>query len=351
VAIQVCRAALPFVTSVASGASGPETVMKSNWTALVALSLALVTETGRGMQPALGLGAGSEGLSLLLVAAAPAVQEDDESGSDDGIQGTSVEPAEAIAGGGDNESREVGQPERDLASGQPGSPSNRRLDARGSNRSPAVNPQESRFRTGNRPGGFGSVDRQNRDFPASSSRRGGSRNSGRRLERGAPGSERGSSEDVSGSDYSNYRLIAERNIFNTTRVPRSNPARGEGRRTPPTETLTLVGILSYGKGSYAFFDGSNSRRAKVLETGGTVATYQIADIAPDLVRLQGTNTNVELRVGMKLRKGEDGWQVVGSGAPTVRLGSNGAELSAADSSGDENDIVKRLMRQREEETK
>ncbi len=121
-------------------------------------------------------------------------------------------------------------------------------------------------------------------------------------------------------------------------------------RRAPLETLTLVGILSYEKGSYAFFDGSASQHRKVLGSGGSIAGCKVAAITADAVKLQASTNTFELRIGMQLRRGEGAWQVVGGGgAVSPRTSSEPSVV--ADSGGDENDIVKRLMRQREDEMK
>src|SRR5262245_49763727 len=58
-----------------------------------------------------------------------------------------------------------------------------------------------------------------------------------------------------------FRLIADRNIFNPNRSGRT-PEREYTRREPErrvrTESLALVGTMSYDHGLFAFFDGSNS---------------------------------------------------------------------------------------------
>jgi hypothetical protein len=87
----------------------------------------------------------------------------------------------------------------------------------------------------------------------------------------------------------------------------------------------------------------------VLEPGGTLASYKVAEIAPDAVKLQASTNSLELRIGMKLQKGEEGWEVAG-GAPGSTSGDR-FNSRASDSSGDETDVVKRLMQQREQETK
>jgi hypothetical protein len=147
-------------------------------------------------------------------------------------------------------------------------------------------------------------------------------------------------------EYVSFKLISDRNIFNASRARRgSRPT--EERRQARIETITLVGTMSYEKGYYAFFDD------KVLERGKTIAQHKILEVDGRGVKLEaGTNT-IELLVGMQMRREEEGsWEVVQRSAPAVASsGTSGSSSAsgASDAPGDESDIVKRLMRQREQE--
>ena len=148
-------------------------------------------------------------------------------------------------------------------------------------------------------------------------------------------------------DYTAFKLIAERNIFNSARSSRSGRARADERKPSHVDTLTLVGTLAYEKGFYAFFDGSSGAYKKVVEPGSEIAGYKIAQVDGNRVQLEaGTNT-VNLTVGMQMRREEEGdWQVIGGSAADSKTAA--ASASSAD---DENDIVKRMMQQREQELK
>jgi hypothetical protein len=62
------------------------------------------------------------------------------------------------------------------------------------------------------------------------------------------------------SDYTSFRIIAERNIFNPNRSGRAgrNATRREPEKRKRVESFALVGTLSYEKGQFAFFDGASS---------------------------------------------------------------------------------------------
>ncbi|HTG45297.1 MAG TPA: hypothetical protein VK633_12270, partial [Verrucomicrobiae bacterium] len=113
---------------------------------------------------------------------------------------------------------------------------------------------------------------------------------------------------ASGLDLQSFRIISERNIFNPNRSsrgerpPRQDRDRSSERRTR-NESISLVGIMSYDKGWFAFFDGSSAEYRKALQPNDAIAGYTISEIAPNFVKLESTNSQpVELRVGMQLRK-------------------------------------------------
>jgi hypothetical protein len=211
---------------------------------------------------------------------------------------------------------------------------------------------DPRSRGNSRPSAPSANNRRNRDVPSSSSRRdaGASRNSGRGVERSPRNRDRGA-EDAANAALPAFKLIAERNIFDTTRSPRSSRGRTEEGRAAPAETVTLVGILSYEKGSYAFFDGSSSQHKKVLEAGATLIGYKLAEITPDAVKLQASTNTLELRIGMKMRKGENGWELPESEIAMASARSGANVATSNDSNADEAEIVKRMMQRREEDLK
>jgi hypothetical protein len=122
-----------------------------------------------------------------------------------------------------------------------------------------------------------------------------------------------------------FRTISDRNIFNPNRV-----ARGSGRPAarPTTsapaarvESFSLVGIMAYEKGPFAFFDGTKSDYKKALQTGETIGDYHVLHLTASEVKLaSGTNT-FDLKVGMQMRREDEGdWFLSEGGeAPRRRL--------------------------------
>ncbi len=123
-----------------------------------------------------------------------------------------------------------------------------------------------------------------------------------------------------GGDFSAFSIIAERNIFNPSRASGKNARRAEAPAAR-VDTVALVGTMSYDKGRFAFFDGSDSEYRKVLAQGGTIAGYTIAEIHNDAVKLENDGKVLELKVRSRLRREDGGeWHLDTSAGPYVRAG-------------------------------
>lgn len=157
-------------------------------------------------------------------------------------------------------------------------------------------------------------------------------------------------------DYSSFRIITERNIFNANRSARSPGRSRDSRRPPRVEAFTLVGTLSYEKGLYAFFDGSSSDFKKALQPGGAIAGHKIRDINGHGVALEAGTNRIDLRVGMQMRREDEGeWRIGAASGPSSISASTTSSQSAASGAsgaiGELSDVLKRLMEQRERENK
>ena len=161
-----------------------------------------------------------------------------------------------------------------------------------------------------------------------------------------------------GTDYSSFEVIPERNIFNPDRYGYTyHPPRHEYE----VPTFSLAGTMSYRKGMFAFFDGTSDDYRKALQKGGTIAGYTVAKIDFDGVQLQFSGKTIDLKVGAVMRKDGDAWDLdqTGEWNETAATESEPASESTASdqtstnlpSSGEENDVLKRLMEKREQELK
>lgn len=171
------------------------------------------------------------------------------------------------------------------------------------------------------------------------------------------------------------RRIAERNIFDPDRQPR---VRGESRPAPKPKPVVaadaaewgLVGVMTYARGTFAFFDGNAPEYRKTLGQDATIAGHTIRAISPQSVTLVESNgPPVQLRVGQRLRRDSEGlWQPVvaaGSEAFTRNGPANDTTGSAGGSAGSatvpasnsaedppgSDEILKRLLKKREQEMK
>jgi hypothetical protein len=163
-------------------------------------------------------------------------------------------------------------------------------------------------------------------------------------------------QETNRNSFASFQVISQRNIFDPNREPR-RPGRtrssGPGH-TRSVDAFSLVGIMSYGKGDFAFFDGTNSEYRKIVEASGAIAGYKVAEITPGGVKLENGKQTVEMKVGAQMQRDDERWQLVArnelpAAAPTT---SEPASAPVADSSAAEpNEILQRLMQQREQESK
>jgi len=158
------------------------------------------------------------------------------------------------------------------------------------------------------------------------------------------------------TDYSFFKMIVDRNIFD----PNRNPHRAEkrGQRGPEVEAFSFVGTMSYDKGTFAFFDGTSSTYRKALQVNGTIAGYKVKEIEPNVVKLEGDGKEIEMPVKAQMRhETQGGWRLVAqSESPTEPTEEDVSEASSssgtdAGSGGEVSDVLKKLMQQREQELK
>jgi len=110
-----------------------------------------------------------------------------------------------------------------------------------------------------------------------------------------------------GESYSDFKLIAKRNIFNPNRTSRQKV---EVPRTPKVEAFALVATMSYEKGDFAFFDGSNPAFKKAVQVGGQIGDCTVTAIAYDHVSITNAALQLDLPIHMQLRRVDEGqWQL------------------------------------------
>jgi hypothetical protein len=222
----------------------------------------------------------------------------------------------------------------------------------------------NRFDSSSRPEGgsrFQGSSRSQKDDRRSRGRRSsGSSGSANNYSRGGDRSQTnslgGTNDGPNTLDYASFKVIVDRNIFDPNRFPSRGPV--VVRQGPPRsfDSLTLVGTMTYEKGTFAFFDGTSSQYKKALKLTDAIAGYKVTRIAPNSVKLASGTNELELSVGAQLRREEDGpWLLAGqsrsyAAAPaspaTTTTATTGSDAAA---SGADSDVLKRLMQKREKE--
>jgi hypothetical protein len=181
-------------------------------------------------------------------------------------------------------------------------------------------------------------------------------------ETNAPTSHTSSSSAASrapGVSLESFHLIQDRNIFNPNRsgrTPEREYTRREERRAR-VESFALVGTLSYEKGYFAFFDGSSSDYRTVLKASDSIAGFTVAAVNPQQVMLQSSNHgDVALPLGMQLQRHDEGKWELAAHVDSTANGRSSAYGSSTNSgtnglsiAGGNEEVLKRLMKQREDE--
>jgi len=165
-------------------------------------------------------------------------------------------------------------------------------------------------------------------------------------------------------DYPSFQIIRDRNIFDMNRSPRSSynsrpVVRTEERRSSRSESIALLGTMSYEKGRFAFFDGSSSQYHQVLSSSNSIGGFMITEVAPNYVKLATTNGQpIELPVGKQLKRQDEGeWSVTertessgGYARSSYSERRSSSSSSSSVSSGPESEeALRRLMQRREQE--
>jgi len=170
------------------------------------------------------------------------------------------------------------------------------------------------------------------------------------------------------TDFSSFKVIADRNIFSANRSGRV-ASKGPTRKPTKVDTFTLVGTVDYSKGLFAIFEGSSNSFRKTVKVGDSFVGFKIIDVDLDHVTIATTNnTPTVLHVGSGMRRVDDGdWTASTGPAPSVGKSAESkdnadepavASTNASPESSDEpapsaadNDVLKKLMQKRKAEVK
>ena len=197
-------------------------------------------------------------------------------------------------------------------------------------------------------------------------------------------------------DFDSFKLVWQRNIFDMSRTGRIGPK--SAPRKVIVDEFTLLGTIN--SGPYAIFEGSSSEYQKNVKAGDKIGGFKVSDIGSGYVDLVSTNSKtIRMQLSTTMRREDKGpWS-----GPTLRndtiladtssgsqdssdrssrgdrssksdrsdrrlyrnsrsdrgsgMGDPGPGVSAPDAKSDnsassnENDIIKRLMEKRAQQTK
>jgi len=157
--------------------------------------------------------------------------------------------------------------------------------------------------------------------------------------------------------YLTFSIITQRNIFDPNRSPGRPPSVAPTRRVT-VESFALRGTASLGNNTIAVFDGTSSEYHKDAKVADTIAGYKVASITPDSVKLASGTNEIELRVGMQMRREAGGPWTPSESSQIYAATSNASHGSSAGGAatnvdppagGPQDEVLKRLMKQREQE--
>ncbi len=107
-------------------------------------------------------------------------------------------------------------------------------------------------------------------------------------------------------DFSAFQIINDRNIFDPNRRPRVMGRNPTPRAPQIVDSFSLVGTMSYSNVLLAFFEGTSGDFRKSVPVGGKIANYTAKEIRQDAVKLAFGTNEIDLKVGMQMRRSEDG---------------------------------------------
>jgi len=160
-------------------------------------------------------------------------------------------------------------------------------------------------------------------------------------------------------DFKDFKIIADRNIFDSERTPSQEGSHRTRVVLRDPEEFRLVGVMISGKNSTAFFDSSRSDYKGQWKCGDIIAGFKIKIIRTGGLLLEKDSRRIIMPVGMAMKKNEQNvWELSKSvtvSKPTELAssftqdakGKAEREVKGSDASG--SDILKKLMERRNQE--
>ncbi|MBN1866108.1 hypothetical protein JW916_02330 [Candidatus Sumerlaeota bacterium] len=132
--------------------------------------------------------------------------------------------------------------------------------------------------------------------------------------------------------FSDFQLVAQRNIFDSQRVAR----RANSEPMAPTvrvDRIVVLGTLIDGGERVAFLQGTQGAYSGTFRPGDTIADLVVSGISTEGVRILDGDRAFNLAVGRALeRRGEEPWQL-GEGGSFVPVPASGSHFAPSAESG------------------
>ena len=169
--------------------------------------------------------------------------------------------------------------------------------------------------------------------------------------------------DRSLENFDDFKLIWDRNIFNSERRPiqaASVRVVREPEKREPAESFRLLGVMINGNNTSVFFNGSSSNYSKVLSPGDSIAGFKITTAQTDMILLEGNQKKIKLSIGSGMTRDPSGvWEIASGPIQTLNATGNSNTVSGEDrdsvnngsseSDSGGNDVLKRMMERRRQE--
>lgn len=154
--------------------------------------------------------------------------------------------------------------------------------------------------------------------------------------------------------YEDYKVIYERNMFSKDRRP---PLEEQQRRVRTTQVLAIYvlrGIAAQKNERVAFIEEQVSGQTLKAQVGTEVLNGQITEIGPDRVTFEENGLTRYISVGGEFGKTESTVMSTATGeepqeAASTQTQPQTQQPAATGSSGDEGDILRKLMERRQSE--
>ncbi|MBI5091003.1 MAG: hypothetical protein HZB26_01000 [Candidatus Hydrogenedentes bacterium] len=167
----------------------------------------------------------------------------------------------------------------------------------------------------------------------------------------APANELASDAQPKGPNFDLFRIVVDRNIFSSKRVPKTAEAKPDDAAKPQAKALRLMGTYLTPERTLALFEGTDEIPGGGIQQGETIAGYRVEEVRVDAAVLINDKGKIEVPVGSGLAKNDDGtWTLVDKPAvePPAAAPDSGDAASAPSGAKSDDPVEKLRARRRKE---